>query len=66
MAGLDLILRIAGIGILVSVLCAVLKQQGKDEYSLMVGTAGLIIVLLMLVEHLSTLLSTVRTVFKLW
>ncbi|MGB4338728.1 MAG: stage III sporulation protein AC [Bacillota bacterium] len=64
--GLDLILKIAGIGILVSVLCAVLKQQGKDEYSLMVGTAGLIVVLVMLVEHLGTLLATVRAVFKLW
>lgn len=64
--GIDLILKIAGIGVLASVLCTILKQQGKDEYSLMVATAGLIVVAIMLVQHLESLLSTVREVFKLW
>lgn len=64
--GIDLVLKIAGIGVLASVLCTILKQQGKDEYSLMVATAGLIVVAIMLVQHLESLLSTVREVFRLW
>ena len=64
--GLDLVLRIAGVGILVSVLCTILKQQGKEEYSLLVATAGLVVVFLMLVQHIDELLSSVRTVFQLW
>ena len=65
-SGLDLVLRIAGVGILVSVLCTILKQQGKEEYSLLVATAGLIVVFLMLVQHIDELLSSVRSVFQLW
>lgn len=64
--GLDVVLRIAGVGILVSVLCTILKQQGKEEYSLLVATAGLVVVFLMLVQNISELLSSVRSVFQLW
>lgn len=64
--GLDLILRIAGVGVLASVLCSILKQQGKEEYSILVTTAGLLVVFLMLMQHVEQLLSSVRAVFKLW
>ncbi|MEA4882880.1 MAG: stage III sporulation protein AC [Clostridia bacterium] len=64
--GLDLILRIAGVGVLVSVLCTILKQQGKEEYSFLVASAGLVVVFLMLIQHIEELLSSVRSVFKLW
>ncbi|MFA7634725.1 MAG: stage III sporulation protein AC [Bacillota bacterium] len=64
--GLDLVLRIAGVGILASVLCTILKQQGKEEYSLLVATAGIVVVFIMLLDHIEELLSSVRTVFRLW
>ena len=64
--GLDLVLRIAGVGILASVLCTILKQQDKEEYSLLVATAGLVVVFVMLLDYIEELLSSVRTVFRLW
>lgn len=57
------ILKIAGIGILVSVLCQVLSKSGRDEQSTMVSIAGIILVLLLIIEELGNLLLTVRQVF---
>ena len=59
------ILKIAGIGILVSVLCQVLSKSGRDEQSTMVSIAGIILVLLLIIEELGNLLLTVRQVFGL-
>ncbi len=59
------LLRIAGIGMLVSILCQVLSKSGREEQATMVSIGGIILVLLMLVEELSGLLDTVRSVFGL-
>ncbi|MCR4427113.1 MAG: stage III sporulation protein AC [Firmicutes bacterium] len=64
--GLDLILRIAGVGILASVLHTILKQQGKEEYALLATTAGIVLVFLMLVQYIDELFTSVRAVFRLW
>ncbi len=57
------LLKIAGIGMLVSILCQVLNKSGRDEQATMVSLAGIILVLLLLVRELSGLLETVRSVF---
>lgn len=62
--GIDLIFRIAAIGILVSVLNAVLKKSDRDEMAMMTTLAGLIIVLMMVVREISTLFDTVKTIFQ--
>lgn len=59
----SLILKIAGVGLLCSVLCQVLKSSGKDDQSAYVTLAGIIIVLFMLVGQISGLIQTVRNTF---
>ncbi len=62
---LDLIFKIAGIGIIVSVLSLVLKKSDRDEQAMMTVLAGLIVVLMLIVDQISELFETVRTVFGL-
>ena len=61
--GIDLIFRIAAIGILVSVLDAVLRKSGRDEQAMMTSLVGLIVVLLMVVKEIVNLFDTVKTIF---
>lgn len=62
---INLIFRIAGIGILISVLNMVLKQAGKDEQAQMLTLAGVVIVLFMVIQLIQRLFSDVRSVFGL-
>ena len=55
----DLIFRIAAVGILV----AVLGRSGRDEQALMTTLAGLIVVLMLIVEQISRLFSMMKSVF---
>lgn len=61
----DLIFKIAAIGILVAVLNQVLSRAGRDEQAMMTTLAGLIVVLMMMIEEISNLFETVKTVFGL-
>lgn len=61
----DLLLKIAGIGILVAVLHQVLTKAGRDDQAMMTTLAGIVIVLTVVVKEISTLFETVRTVFNL-
>jgi len=58
-----IIMKIAGIGILVSIVCQILTKTGREEQAMLVSIAGVVIVLLMLVREISSLLTTVRTLF---
>lgn len=60
-----LILKIAGVGILVSIISMVLSKSGKDEQAMMVTIGGIVVVMIMLVEEIGVLLETVREVFGL-
>jgi len=62
----EIILKIAGIGILVAVVSQVLKQAGKEEISTLVTLAGLVIVLIMVVDMISELFNTVGNLFYLF
>lgn len=62
---ISLILKVAGVGILVAVSCQILGKYGRDDQSMFVGMAGIIVVLLLLVGELSELYDTVRDVFGL-
>ena len=61
----DLIFKIAAIGIIVSVLNQVLIRSGREEQATMTTLAGLIVVLMMMIEQISLLLETVKSVFGL-
>ncbi len=60
---LDLIFKIAGVGIIVTVLNLLLKKSDRDEYALIVTIAGLIVVLAMIINEIAALFETVKTVF---
>ncbi len=62
----DLIFRIAGIGIIVSVLHTVIKQAGKEEYAWLATLAGIVIVLSMVVQVINQFFEAVKTMFKLY
>ncbi|MBQ2708094.1 MAG: stage III sporulation protein AC [Clostridia bacterium] len=60
-----LILKVAGIGLTVSIAYQLLSKYGRDEQAVLVSLAGIIIVMLMLTEQLGRLFSDVRAIFGL-
>lgn len=61
----DLLFKIAAIGILVAVLHQVLVRAGREDQAMMTTLAGVIIVLTIIIKEISALFSTVRSVFNL-
>ena len=61
----DLIFRIAAIGIIVAVLNQVLIRAGREEQAMMTTLAGIIVVLMMLIFEINDLFETVKSVFDL-
>lgn len=61
----DLIFKIAAIGILVAVLNLLLVRSGREEQALMTTLAGLVVVLMMLVRQISDLFDLVKSLFSL-
>ena len=59
----SLILKIAGVGVLVSSASAILSKSGRDEQAMLVTVAGVIVVMLMLVWEIGELFDTVQSVF---
>ncbi|MCF0126260.1 MAG: stage III sporulation protein AC [Clostridia bacterium] len=62
---INLLFKIAGIGILVAVLYQVLARAGREDQAMMTTLAGLVIVLTMVIKEIGTLFETVRTIFNL-
>ena len=62
---IDLIFKIAAVGIIVSVLGQVLSRSGREEQATMTTLAGLVVVLMMVVEKISQLFDLVKTLFGL-
>lgn len=61
----DIIFKIAGIAILISILAIVLKNAEKEEQAQMLTLAGVVVVLILVVQLLNQLFTVVRTVFNL-
>lgn len=61
----DILFKIAAVGIIVAVLNQVLSRSGRDEYTMITTLAGLIIVLMMLLPHLIELFNYIKSVFDL-
>ncbi len=61
----NLIFKIAAVGILVSVLSQILKQSGREEHAFLTGIAGLVLVLFWLVPYISQLFETIKSLFAL-
>ncbi|MDD3268443.1 MAG: stage III sporulation protein AC [Syntrophomonadaceae bacterium] len=61
----EIIFRVAGIGILISILSIVLKQAKKEEQAEMLTLVGVVVVLIIVVQLMNQLFTVVRSVFKL-
>ncbi len=63
---IELLFKIAGVGILVAVLNQVLSKAGREDQAMMTTLTGIIIVLMMVVTKINELFQVVRDTFKLW
>ena len=63
--GVNLIFRIAAVGILVSVLCQILKHSGREEQAFLTSLAGLLLVLFWMVPYIYQLIETMKELFAL-
>lgn len=61
----DMIFKIAAIGIIVAILNQLLIRSGREEQALLTTIAGLIVALMMVITQISTLFGTIKTVFGL-
>ena len=63
---IDLVFKIAAIGVLVSVLAQLLNRAGREDMAMLTTIAGLIIVLLMVVNLISDFFGSVKAIFQLY
>lgn len=62
---IDFIFKIAAIGIIVAILDQVLRNSGRDEQATMTTLAGLVVVLIMIINQIGRLFDTIKSVFRL-
>lgn len=62
----DIIFKIAGIGILIAIICQILKKSERDDIATLVALAGLIIVLSMIISMISELFESFKSIFSLY
>ena len=62
---IELVFKIAAIGIIVAVLNQLLIRSGREDQAMMTTLAGLVVVLSILVKQISTLFATIRSLFAL-
>ncbi len=61
---ISVVIKIAAVGIIVAILNSILVRSGRDDYALITILAGIVVVLMMLIPHFSTLLDTVKTILE--
>lgn len=62
---IDIIFRIAAVGIIVAIVNQILSKSGREEYTMIITLAGLIIVLMMIIPDISDLFRYIKSVFEL-
>jgi stage III sporulation protein AC len=62
----ELLFKIAGIGIMVSVISQILSRTGREDMAMLTTVAGLVIVLLMVVNLVAELFASVKSIFQLY
>lgn len=61
----SLILRVAGVGLLVAIATQILSKSGRDEQATLVAISGILVVFFMLVQEIGDLFATIRSIFGL-
>ncbi len=59
----ELILKVAGVAMIVTVVCQVMSKAGRDEQSTLVSLLGMVVILILLAEKIGTLVKTLMEVF---
>jgi len=62
----DIIFRIAAIGILITVICQILKKSDREDIATLVSLAGLVIVLTLVIGMISDLFETIKEIFNFY
>jgi stage III sporulation protein AC len=62
---IDLVFKIAAVGIIVAILNSLLSKSGRDEQALMVTIAGLVVVLLVIAQEIFALFETLKNLFRI-
>lgn len=58
-----LILKVVGVGMIVTVSCQILSKAGRDEQSMLVSLSGIVLVLLLLIGEIGKLYDAIRSIF---
>ncbi len=61
----DLILKAAGVGLIVTVVCQVMSKAGKDEQANLVSLVGMVVILALIIDRVGGLVSSLRAIFGL-
>lgn len=64
--GVDIIFKIAAIGIIITVICQVLKKSDRDDIATLVSLAGLIIVLTLVITMIGDLFTAIKDIFEIY
>ena len=59
----DLILKVAGVGMIITAVCQVMSKAGREEQSTLVSLAGAVLILILIAERMGDLIATLRRVF---
>ena len=63
---IDIIFKIAAIGVLITVICQILKKSDRDDIATLVSLAGLIIVLTFVISMIADLFESIKNIFNLY
>lgn len=61
----ELVLRAAGIGMIIAVVCQILSKAGRDEQSTLVSLVGMVVIFMLLAERIGELIKILKDVFSL-
>lgn len=62
---IELVMKVAGVGMIVAVVCQILGKVGRDEHSTLVSVTGMVLIFIMLVDEIGKLFSSIRSLFGL-
>lgn len=61
----DLIMKVAGVGMIVAVVCQILGKAGREEQATLVSITGIVIILVMIIEQVGQMLDSLKRIFGL-
>lgn len=59
----DLIIKVAGVGMIITAVCQIMSRAGRDEHSTLLSIAGMVLVLILIAERVGQLIASLRQTF---